>query len=89
MIKPIDKVIDNAAIFGGVMAVGFVTRLILERSWEATTDCPVPKNPPAPGVKWQEALLWGGTAGVLAGLVQTAVHRGYSELTGDKSNKKV
>lgn len=88
MDKPIGKVIDNAAIFGCVMLAGFVTRQILERSWEATTDRPAPKNPATPGVKWQEALLWGGTAGVLAGLVSTAVRKGYTDLIGDSSNKR-
>jgi hypothetical protein len=33
-----------------------------------------------PGVTWGQALLWGASAGLLAGLVRTVARRGLSEV---------
>jgi hypothetical protein len=73
----------NALMLIGVLAAGITTHQVLERIWEESTERPAPKNPAAPGVTWGEALLWGATAGILAGLAKTAARRGISEFTSD------
>lgn len=69
----------DALMVLGVLAAGITTHRVLERIWEESTSRPAPKNPASPGVTWSEALLWGATAGVLAGLAKTATRRGISE----------
>lgn len=71
---------QDALMILGVLAAGITTHRLLERVWEENTSRPAPKNPASPGVTWGEALLWGATAGVLAGLAKTATRRGISEL---------
>jgi hypothetical protein len=69
----------DALMMIGVLAASMTTRLVLERVWEETTARPAPKNPASPGVTWGEALVWGATAGLLAGLARTVARRGVSE----------
>ena len=80
MKKDTRKYLNEIALYASVVAAGFATRYLLGRAWEARTDEPPPKDPAQPGVSWQEALTWGGTAGVMAGLARTAVRRGYHEI---------
>lgn len=74
-------------LYGSVVAGGALARLVLENVWEATTDRPAPKNPAARDVTWKEALLWGASAGLLAGLVRTVMRRGYSGLVDIRPEK--
>lgn len=74
------KNLNEIALYASVVAAGFLARYLLGRIWEARKDEPPPKNPAQPGVSWQEALTWGGTVGVVAGLARTAVSRGYQEV---------
>ena len=72
---------NSLALMVCVTAAGLVAKKALELAWESTTDKPAPKNPAAPGVSWEQALLWGGAAGVVAGLVNTVVRRGIVGIT--------
>jgi hypothetical protein len=74
-------VIHKFGLYGAAIAGGVLTRTLLARVWEATTDRPPPKNPDAVGVSWKEALIWGATAGVLAGLSRTVARKSYTTLT--------
>jgi hypothetical protein len=71
---------SNMLISVAVMATGVTATRLLEHAWEAKTSEAAPKNPAAPGVGWGEALLWGATAGVLAGVAKTVARRGVSKL---------
>lgn len=70
----------EAIVIGSLAAASFAVRAALEWAWERQTDRPAPKNPAAEGVGWRQALLWGGSIGVVTGLVRTAVRRSYSSL---------
>ena len=71
-------------LLGSAVAGGMLAKLIMENVWEATTDRPPPKNPAAKGVSWKEALLWGGSAGLVVGVVRTVMRRGYTELIDER-----
>jgi hypothetical protein len=71
---------NSAFAMLGVLAAGLTTRRLLERIWEENTSRPPPKDPTLPGVTWGQALLWGASAGLLAGLVRTVARRGLSEV---------
>jgi hypothetical protein len=72
---------NDLSMLAVVAVTGFATRQLLEWAWESQTDRPAPKNPAQSGVSWPESLLWGATAGLLAGLVQTTTRRYYSVKT--------
>lgn len=56
-----------------VMAAGIGASRALGSLWEHKTERPAPKDPDRPEVSWSEALLWGASAGLLAGVVKTVV----------------
>lgn len=76
-------------LMGGLALAGLGTRQLLETAWEKQTRRPAPKDPTAPGVTWQEALLWGAMAGLAVGVTRTLVRRGHSALVSSKSLSKL
>ena len=56
------------------------THLLLRKAWKLITKREPPVNPASPEVLWKEALIWGATTGLVAGVMKIMVHRLSAEM---------
>lgn len=55
-------------------------RRVAGGSFHAITHRPPPRNPAAPGVKWQHAILWTALSGALGGLASMVARKGLTRV---------
>lgn len=82
------KALHEVFLFGAASVAAFAVHRALEEVWEHKTREPAPKNPAAKGVSWKDALLWGASAGALAGIARVVTRRSYTRLTGITTRTK-